>query len=69
MAEQYLRKLIYADLNERNAKVVIAKLRKFDWVKDEVSFLHYLLLPLFELLDPLNVTRTQSRFHGDEIFE
>lgn len=36
LPEQYLRHLVYMELNERNARQVMRKLRKYDWVKDEV---------------------------------
>lgn len=34
--EIYLRKLVYQDLSDQNAKIVMKKIRKFDWEKEEV---------------------------------
>jgi len=41
--ELYIRKLIYQDLNDKNAKVVMRKIRKLDWATEEMMILRVLL--------------------------
>jgi len=41
--ERYIRKLIYQDLNDNNAKVIMRKLRKLNWAENERMILNVLL--------------------------